>query len=116
MEEKGKNLMSRIPFKRHFVILVTCILAIGVIVPIATFAKSNNSEPHRRPLPTKSHVAKLASGGTSFSITTDANCNIGDLYLLILVLNPSALSLQEMVHSPHVLGGAMGEMVTNWEQ
>jgi len=77
VEEKGKNLMSRIPFKRHFVILVTCILAIGVIVPIATFAKSNNSEPHRRPLPTKSHVAKLASGGTSFSITTDANCNIG---------------------------------------
>lgn len=39
--------MSRIPFKRHLILLVSCILLIGVMVPVATFAHSaaQNTQP-----------------------------------------------------------------------
>src|SRR5437762_2630436 len=35
--------MSRIPFKKHLLILVVCILAICIVVPVATFAKGSSS-------------------------------------------------------------------------
>ena len=69
--------MSRIPFKRHLVILVTCLLALGVIVPLATFAKGTPpGEQKRHDHPKVTHTAQ----DTSVTITTD--CSSVPLQLL----------------------------------
>ena len=69
--------MSRIPFKRHLVILVTCLLALGVIVPIATFAKGMPAGEQKHSVhPTIIHSAQ----GTTVTITTD--CSSVPLQLL----------------------------------
>lgn len=41
--------MKGIPFKRHLILLGAVILLIGVMVPLASFAKSSTGEPHGRP-------------------------------------------------------------------
>lgn len=44
--------MKRFPFKRQLVILATCLIALGVIIPIATFAASPQGERHYGPIKT----------------------------------------------------------------
>ncbi len=61
--------MSRIPFKRQLVILVTCLLAIGVIVPIATFAKGTPPGEQKR---VNIHPA-IATAGQPTPITADCS-------------------------------------------
>lgn len=57
--------------------MASCLLLIGIAVPIATFAKSAAPEPHNT-IASTSHVAALASsGGFSFSTTTDTQCSPG---------------------------------------
>lgn len=73
--------MSRIPFKRHLIILVTCILAIGVIVPIATFAKG--TPPGEQKRPQHSAVHSHFQSGQPIQITTD--CSSVPLQLLVIL-------------------------------
>ncbi len=61
--------MSRIPFKRHLIILVTCLLALGVIVPLATFAKGTPPGEQKR---TNVHPA-IATAGQPTPITADCS-------------------------------------------
>ncbi|HVB24618.1 MAG TPA: alpha/beta hydrolase [Ktedonobacteraceae bacterium] len=62
--------MKGLPFKRHLVILFTCLLAIGVIVPIATFAKGTPSGEQKR---AQSHVVFAAVAGQSTPVTADCS-------------------------------------------
>jgi hypothetical protein len=65
--------MKRFLSLRSLIILVPLVLLIGSIVPIAIFAKSPRSEPHRPLLPTKVMTASDPGPG-SLTITTDASC------------------------------------------
>src|SRR5713226_3966301 len=67
--------MKGFPFKRHLILLVTAILLIGIMVPLATFAKSNKGEPHHALLSSKvtQHVDPFL-GITTVTVTTDALC------------------------------------------
>jgi hypothetical protein len=68
--------MKGFPFKRHLIIIVTCLLAIGVIVPIATFAKSASGEPHSSPPhpPKVTLHINTATGDTSVNATIQEGC------------------------------------------
>src|SRR5690242_4051927 len=44
LQERKEPMLRNIPFKRHFVLLVTGILLIGVMIPIASLAQSSSSK------------------------------------------------------------------------
>jgi hypothetical protein len=65
--------MKRFPFKRHLILLGAAILLIGVMIPLASFARSSSSEPHH-PITPAQVVAGPATSGTVVTATTEADC------------------------------------------
>ena len=65
--------MQRIPFKGLFIILIPCILLVGVIVPLAVFAKA---PAHSSPTHSSSVQSSDELKSRLFAINNAATCNI----------------------------------------
>lgn len=68
--------MKRFLLRRHFILLGVCVLLLGVMVPIATFAKGAGSEPHHTfHSSTVTQSVDPSTGVVTAKATTDASCD-----------------------------------------